>query len=118
MRSVASLAHHAEWMVEKSWRLIWKLSGFPSSCFIKSEPQRVARLLGPVVSLYRRGQIVVVEQWRRATNLGKIVARNAREELSKHLLQVRVRWRCHSFHEQTRCLTPDFLALGRQRQPF
>src|SRR5690348_6588304 len=95
-----------------------KLSGFDTSCFVKPEPQCVTKILGPVKSSYSCAQIIMVEQWRRATKLGKVVAGNARKLIANRQSHIRVLWRRLCFNEQANCLTPDLLSRSRKRQPL
>src|SRR6266446_6352032 len=99
----------------KSWRC---LSGFMTHCFVEPEPQCVTKIFGPVKSFYRRAQIVVVEQWRRVTKLGEVVATDAYKQIANRLSRVRVWWRRHTVSEPAHRLTPDFLSRSRKRQPL
>src|SRR5258707_1146925 len=91
-RSVARLARNAKKAMEKSWRWLLELCGFDTSRIVKPEPQCVTKIFGPVKSFYGRAQIVMVEQWRRAAKLGKVVAANAHEQIANRQSRVRGPW--------------------------
>src|SRR6185436_1327199 len=94
------------------------LSSFVTRRFVKPEPQCVTKIFGPVKTSYSCAQIVMVEQWRRAMEAGKVVAANAHKQVENRLPLVRVRWRRHAVSQPVCRFTPDFLSRSRQRQPL